>query len=163
MIGGRPTDIRAALLVRRRSPPTIALENARISAEVREQTGARTGNRVSCLWPWRRGAPALEAGSARSGGARNCRKYDQCWPGWTSSTHPTSAASSPAQLGTSQKLASACSPRTLGGRPIAFPIPRGIAAGMRVKVQIEVEGPVEESYLRTGGKMNYFSARSNGQ
>ena len=157
LIGGPTAESGSALSRAAAVAAALALENARISAEVREQAEAVRESRKRLLAVADEERQALAA-RLRAGPGEQLQTVDQLLAGLDGE----SAAEIRGQLASAvadlEQLALGLFPATLGGRPIGALV-REIAAGMPVPVQIDVDGPVED--LPPGLRaLTYFSARS---
>jgi signal transduction histidine kinase len=142
LIGGPTAESGSALSRAAAVAAALALENARISAEVREQAEAVRESRKRLLAVADEERQALAA-RLRAGPGKQLQTVDQLLAGLdgeSASDIRSQLASAVADL---EQLALGLFPATLGGRPIGVLV-REIAVGMPVPVQIDVDGPVED-------------------
>jgi signal transduction histidine kinase len=142
LIGGPTTESGSALARAAAVAAALVLENARISAEVREQAEAVRESRRRLLTVADEERQALAA-RLRAGPGEQLQKAGRLLAGLDGE----SARDIRGQLGSAvadlEQLALGLFPATLGSRPVGVLV-REIAAGMPVPVQIDINGPVEE-------------------
>jgi len=142
LIGGPTAEPGSALARAAATAAALALENARISAEVREQADAVRESRKRLLTVADEERYALAA-RLRAGPGEHLQKVDQLLAtldGESARDIRSQLASAAADL---EQLALGLFPATLGSRPVGVLV-REIAAGMPVPVRIDVDGPVED-------------------
>jgi signal transduction histidine kinase len=118
------------------------LENARISAEVREQAEAVRESRKRLLTVADEERQALAA-RLRAGPGEHLQKVDQLLAGLDGESARDIRSQLASAVADLEQLALGLFPATLGSRPVGVLV-REIAAGMPVPVQIDVAGPVED-------------------
>ena len=146
LIGGPTAESGSALARAAATAAALALENARISAEVREQAEAVRESRKRLLTVADEERQALAA-RLRSGPGEHLQKVDQLLAGLDGESARDIRSQLASAVADLEQLALGLFPATLGSRPVGVLV-REIAAGMPVPVQIEMDGPVED--LPTG-------------
>ena len=142
LIGGPTADSGSALARAAAVAAALALENARISAEVREQAEAVRESRKRLLAVADEERQALAA-RLRAGPGEQLQTVDQLLAGLDGESASDIRGQLASAVTDLEQLALGLFPATLGGRPIGVLV-REIAAGMPVPVQIDVDGPVED-------------------
>ena len=142
LIGGPNAEPGSALSRAAAVAAALALENARISAEVREQAAAVRESRRRLLAVADEERQALAA-RLRAGPGEQLRHVDQLLAtldGEAASDLRGQLADTVADL---ESLALGLFPATLGGRPVGVLVGE-VAASMPVPVRVDVDGPVED-------------------
>jgi signal transduction histidine kinase len=142
LLGGPTAEPGSALFHAAAVAAALALESARISAEVREQAEAVRESRKRLLAVADEERQALAA-RLRAGPGEHLQTVDRLLAeldGESAYDIRGQLASAVADL---EQLALGLFPATLGSRPVGVLI-REIAAGMPVPVQIEMDGPVDD-------------------
>ena len=142
LIGGPTTESGSALARAAATAAALALENARISAEVREQAEAVRESRKRLLTVADEERQALAA-RLRAGPGDQLQKVDQLLAGLDGESARDIRGQLTSAVADLEQLALGLFPATLGSRPVDVLV-REIAAGMPVPVQIDVTGPVEK-------------------
>ena len=142
LIGGPTAESGSALSRAAAIAAALALENARISAEVREQAEAVRESRKRLLAVADEERQALAA-RLRAGPGEQLQTVDQLLAGLDGESASDIRGQLASAVADLEQLALGLFPATLGGRPIGVLV-REIAAGMPVPVQIDVDGPVED-------------------
>jgi signal transduction histidine kinase len=140
LIGGPTAESGSALSRAAATAAALALENARISAEVREQAVAVRESRKRLLAVADEERHALAA-RLRAGPGEQLQQVDELLAtldGEAASDLRGQLASALADI---EELALGLFPATLGSRPVGVLLSE-IAAGMPVPVRIDVDGPV---------------------
>jgi signal transduction histidine kinase len=142
LIGGPAAGTGSALSRAAAAAAALALENARISAEVREQAEAVRASRKRLLAVADEERQALAA-RLRAGPGELLAQVDQLLAGLDGETARDIRGQLASAVNDLEQLALGLFPATLGGRPVGVLISE-IAAGMPVPVRIDVDGPVED-------------------
>jgi signal transduction histidine kinase len=142
LIGGATSEARSALSRAAAAAAALALENARISAEVRAQAEAVRESRKRLLAVADEERQALAA-RLRAGPGELLQQVDQLLAGLDGESVRDIRGQLASAVTDLEQLALGLFPATLGSRPVGILI-REIAAGMPVPVQIDVNGPVED-------------------
>ena len=142
LIGGPTAESGSALSRAAAVAAALALENARISAEVREQAEAVRESRKRLLAVADEERQALAA-RLRAGPGEQLQTVDQLLAGLDGESASEIRGQLASAVADLEQLALGLFPATLGGRPIGVLV-REIAAGMPVPVQIDADGPVED-------------------
>jgi signal transduction histidine kinase len=142
LIGGPTAESGSALSRAAAVAAALALENARISAEVREQAEAVRESRKRLLAVADEERQALAA-RLRAGPGEQLQTVDQLLAGLDGESASDIRGQLASAVADLEQLALGLFPATLGGRPIDVLV-REIAASMPVPVQIDVDGPVED-------------------
>jgi signal transduction histidine kinase len=141
LIGGPTAESGSALARAAATAAALVLENARISAEVREQAEAVRESRKRLLTVAEEERQALAA-RLRAGPGEHLQKVDQLLAGLDGESARDIRGQLASAVADLEQLALGLFPATLGSRPVDVLV-REIAAGMPVPVQIDVNGPVE--------------------
>jgi signal transduction histidine kinase len=141
LIGGPTAESGSALARAAATAAALALENARISAEVREQAEAVRESRKRLLTVADEERQALAA-RLRAGPGEQLQQVDQLLAGLDGESARDIRGQLASAVADLEQLALGLFPATLGARPVGVLV-REIAAGMPVPVQIDVDGPVE--------------------
>jgi signal transduction histidine kinase len=142
LIGGATSEARSALSRAAAVAAALALENARISAEVRAQAEAVRESRKRLLAVADEERQALAA-RLRAGPGEQLQKVDELLAGLDGESARDIRDQLASAMTDLEQLALGLFPATLGSRPVSVLIGE-IAAGMPVPVQIDVNGPVED-------------------
>jgi signal transduction histidine kinase len=142
LIGGAAAEARSALSRAAAVAAALALENARISAEVREQAEAVRESRKRLLAVADEERQAL-ASRLRAGPGELLHQVDQLLAGLDGESARDIRGQLAGAVTDLEQLALGLFPATLGSRPVGVLV-REIAAGMPVPVQMDVNGPVED-------------------
>jgi len=142
LIGGPTAESGSALSRAAAVAAALALENARISAEVRAQAEAVRESRKRLLAVADEERKALAA-RLRVGPGEQLQKVDQLLAGLDGGTARDIRGQLASAVTDLEQLALGLFPATLGSRPVGVLVGE-IAAGMPVPVQIDVNGPVED-------------------
>ena len=142
LIGGPTAESGSALSHAAAVAAALALENARISAEVREQAEAVRESRKRLLTVADEERQALAA-RLRAGPGEQLQTVEQLLAGLDGESARDIRSQLASAVADLEQLALGLFPATLGSRPLGVLV-REIAAGMPVPVQIDVDGPVED-------------------
>jgi signal transduction histidine kinase len=142
LIGGPTAEPGSALSGAAAVAAALALESARISAEVREQAEAVRESRKRLLAVADEERQALAA-RLRAGPGDHLRRVDQLLAGLEGEAVRDIRGQLASAVADLEQLALGLFPATLGGKPVGVLV-REIAAGMPVPVRIDVDGPVED-------------------
>jgi signal transduction histidine kinase len=142
LIGGPTAESGSALARAAAVAAALALENARISAEVREQAEAVRESRKRLLTVADEERQALAA-RLRAGPGEQLQEVDQLLAGLDGESARDIRGQLASAVADLEQLALGLFPATLGSRPVGVLV-REIAAGMPVPVQIDANGPVED-------------------
>jgi signal transduction histidine kinase len=142
LIGGPTAESGSALSHAAAVAAALALENARIIAEVRAQAEAVRESRKRLLAVADEERRALAA-RLRAGPGELLQKVDQLLAGLDGESARDIRDQLASAVTDLEQLALGLFPATLGSRPVGVLV-REIAAGMPVPVQIDVNGPVED-------------------
>jgi signal transduction histidine kinase len=142
LIGGPTAESGSALSHAAAVAAALALENARISAEVREQAEAVRESRKRLLTVADEERHALAA-RLRAGPGEHLQAVDQLLAGLDGEAARDIRSQLASALADLEQLALGLFPATLGSRPVGVLV-HDVAAGMPVPVQIDVDGPVED-------------------
>jgi signal transduction histidine kinase len=142
LIGGPAAESGSALSHAAAVAAALALENARISAEVREQAEAVRESRKRLLTVADEERQALAA-RLRAGPGEQLQTVDQMLAGLDGESARDLRSQLASAVADLEQLALGLFPATLGSRPVGDLV-REISAGMPVPVQIDVDGPVED-------------------
>jgi signal transduction histidine kinase len=141
LIGGPTAESGSALSRAAATAAALALENARISAEVREQAEAVRESRKRLLTVADEERQALAA-QLRAGPGEHLQKVDELLAGLDGESARDIRGQLASAVADLEQLALGLFPATLGSRPVDVLV-REIAAGMPAPAQIDVNGPVE--------------------
>jgi signal transduction histidine kinase len=141
LIGGPTAESGSALARAAATAAALALENARISAEVREQAEAVRESRKRLLTVADEERQALAA-RLRAGPGEQLQKVDELLAGLDGESARDIRGQLASAVADLEQLALGLFPATMGSRPVDVLV-HEIAAGMPVPVQIDVNGPVE--------------------
>jgi signal transduction histidine kinase len=141
LIGGPTAESGSALSRAAATAAALALENARISAEVRAQAEAVRESRKRLLTVADEERQTLAA-RLRAGPGEQLQKVDELLAGLDGESARDIRGQLASAVADLEQLALGLFPATLGSRPVDVLV-REIAAGMPVPVQIDVNGPVE--------------------
>jgi signal transduction histidine kinase len=141
LIGGPTAESGSALARAAATAAALALENARISAEVREQAEAVRESRKRLLTVADEERQALAA-RLRAGPGEQLQKVDELLAGLDGESARDIRGQLASAVADLEQLALGLFPATLGSRPVDVLV-REIAAGMPAPAQIDVNGPVE--------------------
>jgi signal transduction histidine kinase len=142
LIGGPTAEPGSALSRAAAVAAALALENARISAEVRAQAEAVRESRKRLLAVADEERQALAA-RLRAGPGEQLRHVDQLLARLGNESADGIRRQLASAVADLEQLALGLFPATLGGKPIGVLV-REIAAGMPVPVQVNIDGPVED-------------------
>jgi signal transduction histidine kinase len=142
LIGGPDAGTGSALSRAAAAAAALALESARISAEVREQAEAVRESRQRLLAVADEERQALAA-QLRAGPGELLEKVDQILAGLDDEAARDIRGQLADAVHDLEQLALGLFPATLGARPVGVLV-REIAAGMPVPVRIDVDGPVDD-------------------
>jgi signal transduction histidine kinase len=142
LIGGLRAESGSTLSRAAATAAALALENARISAEVREQAEAVRESRKRLLAVADEEREALAA-RLRAGPGEQLQKVDQLLAGLDSESSRDIRGQLASAVADLEQLALGLFPATLGGRPVGVLV-REIAARMPVPVRIDMNNPVED-------------------
>jgi signal transduction histidine kinase len=142
LISGATAEARSALSRAAAAAAALALENARIGAEVRAQAEAVRESRKRLLAVADEERQALAA-RLRAGPGELLQEVDQLLAGLDGESARDIRGQLASAVTDLEQLALGLFPATLGSRPVSVLV-REIAAGMPVPVQIDVNGPVED-------------------
>ncbi len=142
LIGGPTAEAGSALSRAAAVAAALALENARISAEVREQAEAVRESRKRLLAVADEERRALAA-RLRAGPGVHLAQVDELLAGLDGEAARDLRGQLAGAVADLEQLALGLFPATLGARPVGVLV-REIAAGMPVPVRIDVDGPVED-------------------
>ena len=142
LIGGPTTEPGSALSHAAAVAAALALENARISAEVRAQAEAVRESRKRLLAVADEERQALAA-RLRAGPGELLQKVDQLLAGMDGESARDIRGQLASAVTDLEQLALGLFPATLGSKPVGVLV-REIAASMPVPVRIDVNGPVED-------------------
>jgi len=142
LIGGPTAESGSALSRAAAVAAALALENARISAEVRAQAEAVRESRKRLLAVADEERQALAA-RLRAGPGELLQEVDQLLAGLDGESARDIRGQLASAVTDLEQLALGLFPSTLGSRPVGVLV-REIAAGMPVPVQIDVNGPVND-------------------
>jgi signal transduction histidine kinase len=142
LIGGSTAESGSALSRAAAVAAALALENARISAEVRAQAEAVRESRKRLLAVADEERQALAA-RLRAGPGELLQEVDQLLAGLDGESARDIRGQLARAVTDLEQLALGLFPATLGSRPVGVLV-REIAAGMPVPVQIDVNGPVDD-------------------
>ena len=142
LISGATAEARSALSRAAAAAAALALENARIGAEVRAQAEAVRESRKRLLAVADEERQALAA-RLRAGPGEQLQKVDELLAGLDGESARDIRDQLASAMTDLEQLALGLFPATLGSRPVSVLIGE-IAAGMPVPVQIDVNGPVED-------------------
>jgi signal transduction histidine kinase len=142
LIGGPTAEPGSALSRAAAVAAALALENARISAEVREQAEAVRESRKRLLAVADEERQALAA-RLRAGPGEHLQQVDQLLAGLDGESARDIRGQLASAVNDLEQLALGLFPATLGARPVGVLV-REVAAGMPVPVQIDMDGPVED-------------------
>jgi signal transduction histidine kinase len=142
LIGGLTAESGSALSRAAATAAALALENARISAEVREQAEAVRESRKRLLAVADEERQALAA-RLRAGPGEQLQRVDQLLAGLDGGSSGDIRGELASAVADLEQLALGLFPATLSGRPVGVLV-REIAAGMPVPVRIDMNGPIED-------------------
>lgn len=142
LIGGPGAEPGSALSRAAAAAAALALENARISAEVREQALAVRESRKRLLAVADEERQALAA-RLRAGPGQQLEQVDRLLATLDGEAARDLRAQLAAAVADLESLALGLFPATLGGRPVGVLVGE-IAASMPVPVRIDVDGPVDD-------------------
>jgi signal transduction histidine kinase len=142
LIGGPAAESGSPLYRAAAVAAALALENARISAEVRAQAEAVRASRKRLLAVADEERQALAA-RLRAGPGEHLQEVDQLLAGLDGEAARDIRGQLASAVTDLEQLALGLFPATLGGRPVGVLV-REVAAGMPVPVRIDVDGPVED-------------------
>jgi signal transduction histidine kinase len=142
LIGGLTAESGSALSRAAATAAALALENARISAEVREQAEAVRESRKRLLAVADEERQALAA-RLRAGPGEQLQRVDQLLAGLDGGSSGDIRGQLASAVADLEQLALGLFPATLSGRPVGVLV-REIAAGMPVPVRIDMNGPIED-------------------
>jgi len=142
LIGGPTGEPGSALFHAAAIAAALALESARISAEVREQAEAVRESRRRLLAVADEERQALAA-RLRAGPGEQLQAVDRLLAGLDGESAYDIRGQLASAVADLEQLALGLFPATLGSRPVGVLV-REIAAGMPVPVQIDMDGSVED-------------------
>jgi signal transduction histidine kinase len=154
LIGGPAAESGSPLSRAAAVAAALALESARISAEVREQAEAVRASRKRLLAVADEERQTLAAG-LRAGPGELLAQVDRLLAGLDGESARDLRGQLASAVADLEQLALGLFPATLGGRPVAALVGE-IAAGMPVPVQIDLDGPVEDLPPRLRALIYFF-------